>query len=248
MKLNLSDYRTNVFSQNGEDGVISKLFEVAGIKNGSLVEFGAWDGITYSNARHHYLTNPDFRLVMIEPNKDRYAELERNYPERKVILMNTIVESGDKFPNLTDIFSMNHLSHVALLSIDVDGEDLNIWESLKTEYYRPKVVIIEFSKWQDPEALDGLQKSFSDRGYNLVCVTGNFIFVDKELGITSPFDIHELMKRSGLPEYDHHFGLITADQVNERNARKETEKDIYCRQAGEQIIEFNSNPIHNENT
>ncbi len=238
MEVNLSDFRTNVFSQNGEDGVIAKLFEVAGIKTGYLVEFGAWDGITYSNARHHYLTNPDFRLLMIEPDKDRYAQLERNYPERKVILMNAEIKSGDEFPNLTDVFSMNPLSNVALLSIDVDGEDLNIWKSLQTDIYRPKIVIIEFSKWQEEEALSELEQCFAYRGYNLVCVTGNFIFVDSRLGIKSPFGIHELIRRSGLPEYDQYFGFIDTDKVNERNALKEQEKDIFCRLASPQPIEF----------
>ncbi len=52
--INLSNYRINYFSQFGEDGVIEKLFEIAGINTGYLVEFGAWDGIYLSNTYYHF--------------------------------------------------------------------------------------------------------------------------------------------------------------------------------------------------
>ena len=236
-RCNLSEYRVNHFSQNGEDGVIEKIFEIAGIKNGFLVEFGAWDGIHFSNTRHHYLTKR-FKILLIEPDPVRYWELEKNYPERSAILINSFVNI-DKYPTLNDIFDLNKVENIALLSIDVDGEDVEIWKTLDTNTFRPKVVVIEFSKWQDKEALDDFAKVFYDKGYDLVHVTGNFIFVDRNLGITSQSDIHSLMRCSGLPEYDNFFGLISDEEVVQRNIRKETEKDIYCRQAGEQVIEFN---------
>lgn len=240
MIINLSDYRTNNFSQNGEDGVIAKLFEIAGIKSGFLVEFGAWDGIYYSNARHHFLNNPAFNLLMIEPNPDRFAELQKNYPEPTAILVNSYVHF-DKSPNLNDIFAEKNISDIALLSIDVDGDDFDIWKSLDTTIYRPKIVIIEFGKWQDKQALEDMQNHFNSRGYQLICVTGNFIFIDNKLGIfSSPMDqnIHEFMKTSGLPEYDQYHGLISQQEVDARNVRKETELDIYCKQAGPQNIEY----------
>ena len=41
--------RRDVTSQNGEDGVISALFEAIGAGSRTAVEFGAWDGKHYSN-------------------------------------------------------------------------------------------------------------------------------------------------------------------------------------------------------
>lgn len=242
MIVNLSDYRTNNFSQNGEDGVIEKIFEIAGIKSGFLVEFGAWDGIYYSNARHHFLNNPAFNLLMIEPNPDRFEQLKNNYPEPTAILVNSYVHF-DKSPTLNDIFSEKNISDIALLSIDVDGDDFDIWKSLDTERFRPKVVIIEFGKWQNSELLEDMQSYFDSCGYELVCITGNFIFVDRKLGISSSYqpsnrNIHDLMKTSGLPEYDQFYGLIDQDEVNSRNVLKETQNDIYCKQAGPQTIEY----------
>ncbi len=43
------EYAKNYITQNGEDGIIEKLFHDLGIEGGSVVEFGAWDGVFISN-------------------------------------------------------------------------------------------------------------------------------------------------------------------------------------------------------
>ena len=42
-------FKKNVFSQNGEDGIIEELIKRLEIKNLEVCEFGAWDGKLYSN-------------------------------------------------------------------------------------------------------------------------------------------------------------------------------------------------------
>ena len=39
----LSQYEKKIYSQNGEDGVIEKIFEIIGTKNKHYVEFGVED-------------------------------------------------------------------------------------------------------------------------------------------------------------------------------------------------------------
>lgn len=46
----LLDYRRNVTSQCGEDGIIEKIFEMIGARNKWCVEFGAYDGKHLSNS------------------------------------------------------------------------------------------------------------------------------------------------------------------------------------------------------
>jgi hypothetical protein len=51
MKPPLNKFKNNVYSQNGEDGIIQELIlrmEIS-LENGWAVEFGAWDGMYCSN-------------------------------------------------------------------------------------------------------------------------------------------------------------------------------------------------------
>jgi hypothetical protein len=63
-------YRKNIFSQNGEDGVISEILERLKLnKNNSwCCEFGAWDGIHGSNT-FNLVKHSDYNAVYIEGDK-----------------------------------------------------------------------------------------------------------------------------------------------------------------------------------
>ena len=45
----LANFAQNITSQNGEDGVIGKIFEIMPPLNKFCVEFGAWNGFHLSN-------------------------------------------------------------------------------------------------------------------------------------------------------------------------------------------------------
>ena len=75
--MNLLEFRKDVYSSTGNDGIIEKIFEILQIKNGVFVEFGAWDGIKGSNCRK--LFEEGWSGVFIEPDKPRYQSLEENY-------------------------------------------------------------------------------------------------------------------------------------------------------------------------
>ena len=243
---NLSQFRTNNFSQNGEDGVIEKLFEILEINSGYLVEFGAWNGVHLSNTRHHY-AKPDnkFKTVLIESSPDRFSELTANVPwnDNNILLNLEVKKEGES--SLNQIFKKYSVKDIALLSIDTDsGDDLSLFESLDTtaiEGFRPKVVIIEFAKWKSPQALNKLVSTFEFKGYSLVCVTGNFIFIDDEhaldlgLVIKSKDTVHKLIRKSGSPEYMHYFKQIS-DERYEELKKQLPGKDIHVSLAGEQII------------
>ena len=79
------------------------------------------------------------------------------------------------------------------MSIDIDSFDLEVWESLSL--YKPKIVIIEINssylpgiyKWHSNYDKNCNGNSFSatlkvakNKGYELVCHTGNMIFVRRD--------------------------------------------------------------------
>lgn len=192
---NYYNYASNVHSQNGEDGIIKKIFEVLDINDGFVCEFGACDGIHLSNTHNIYKNNDKFIPILIEPEKDQFEQMKASLEsvEDKNVL-NVFVSPDKKTDNCLDkiLDNLNRkdlLTKFRLLSIDVDSCDYEIWDSLET--YRPTVVIIEVNSSYPPElevypcypsgASAGIvNKLAKKKGYELVCHTGNLIFVTKE--------------------------------------------------------------------
>jgi hypothetical protein len=188
----LAKYASNTFSQFGEDGIIEKIFSLLPDVSKWCVEFGAWDGKHFSNT-HLLLSHEGWSGVLIEADPYRFKELCQTYNDNKrVTCLNKMVSFDGE--NILD----NILSHTSipedfdLLSIDIDGNDFHVWESLVD--FRPKVVIIEFNNTipnriefvQEANysvnqgcSLLSLYKLARNKGYELVAVTDfNAFFVD----------------------------------------------------------------------
>ena len=140
--INLNDYKKKVYSQSGEDGIIEKIFDALDIKNGWYCEFGAGDGDWIPNTK--LVREKGWSGVLIEGDEISYSSLKEKYSKDQTLtLINKYVscETGEK---LDDILKKTKIpKDFDLLSIDIDGNDLWIWESLKN--YNPKVVIVEYN-------------------------------------------------------------------------------------------------------
>lgn len=191
----LNDFAANVYSQNGEDGILERILELIGESNGWCVEFGAWDGLHFSNCAN-LLRNKGYAGVLIESDPARLAALQANYSDiPRVVPMKGFVGFGTD-DNL-DVF----LAGVPIpddpdvLSIDIDGNDYHVWAAV--ERLRPKVVCIEFNPTvptpvefvqpADPSVQQGcspasLVKLGNQKGYELTCCTAtNAVFVEERL-------------------------------------------------------------------
>ena len=137
-----AQYARNNFSQFGEDGIIEAILDLIPNKNNWCVEFGAWDGIYLSNT-YNLIKNKKYKSVLIESNKEKFEELERNLKEFDAILINKFVMfDGDN--TLDKILSKTNIPlDFDFLSIDIDGNDYYIFESLNL--YKPKVICIEYN-------------------------------------------------------------------------------------------------------
>ena len=139
-RIDLFEFSHNVYSQNGEDGVLQKIFEMQGIDRGFFIEFGAWDGMYLSNAYHLYKLG--WTGCYIEGDDRKYQDLVRNIPDESIKKVHAWV--ADEGPNSLDrIVAELDVREVHLLSIDIDGDDLRVWRSLRT--CRPMVVVIEYN-------------------------------------------------------------------------------------------------------
>lgn len=152
----LSNFSENVHSQFGEDGIIREL--LSRLRSHTrldswCVEFGAWDGIFLSNTCR-LIKEEGFSAVLIEGDKRKAQILEKNFPQDEVHKVCQFIhfEGPD---SLDATLSRTPIPKgFDFLSIDVDGVDYHIFESMTS--FRPKVVCIEYNP-TIPNAVDFVQ-------------------------------------------------------------------------------------------
>ncbi len=138
----LLSHRKTFFSQQGEDGLLTFVLSRIPDKTGWCVEFGAWDGKSESNT-YYFISQQNYHGVMIEADPLKYNLLRENMKAYDTICVNAFVRSEGK-NKLDNILSLTPIpKQFDLLSIDVDGDDYHVWQSL--DKYQPKVVIIEIN-------------------------------------------------------------------------------------------------------
>lgn len=183
----LADYKSNKFSQYGEDGIIEKIFSIIGTESKVCVEFGAWDGFHLSNTALLWTTS--WKGILIEGSSKRFNILLENTKKYDCVCIREFVGRQGKY-SLEGIFQGYKLdNNVDLLSIDIDGDDYYIFESL--EELRPRVVICEYNPTIPAEkdifadygsnfgsSVSAIDRVAREKGYMLVAITeSNCIFV-----------------------------------------------------------------------
>jgi len=116
-----------------------------------------------------------------------------NYFIKLIQIFNKFISSKAQSLNLLDriLKKTDIVKNFDILSIDIDSFDLAVWKSLKN--YRPKIVVIEVNSKIAP----GIRQIHSSKkqgnsftstvdhakknGYELVCHTGNCIFLEKRI-------------------------------------------------------------------
>jgi hypothetical protein len=195
MDSTLQPLRRNLYSQNGEDGVVAELLKRLGITKGWFCEFGAWDGRYGSNC-YALLRRKEWSGVMIEGVPERFSLLQRlatKFDGRLHAVETFVSHDPGSSETLDRVLARTPIPmEFALLSIDIDGFDYQVWSSL--QHYRPTIVIIEINSSTPPgrERVHGehgqqgttfsaMLKLGTRKGYRLVAHTGNMIFVRDEL-------------------------------------------------------------------
>jgi hypothetical protein len=186
-------YAKNVYSQNGEDGIVEELLNRLNINNGWVCEFGAWDGIHLSNTFN--LVKKGFNAVFIEGDVDKYNDLLKTVNQyNNIIPINAYVDYNDTQNSLDNLLETTNIPiDFDILSIDIDSYDYHIWKSLSK--YQPKIVIIEINSSVNTDNNNyihdsnqyfgtGFKPTFDlgiEKGYTFILHTGNMFFIRNDL-------------------------------------------------------------------
>jgi hypothetical protein len=212
----LAQHRADVTSQRGQDGVIAKIFEIIGTTNKSCCEIGAHDGKSLSNT-FNLITNHGWTGYLIEGDVDRFAKISKHHVENQKRVVTLNAYAGFEAPNRLDdlLTAMGAPADLDFLSIDVDGNDYHLWESL--DGHHPRVVQIEYNGTVPNDVIFIQDRDFAlnqgcsalalielgkRKGYEVVSLMSDAFFVRAELfsrfGIKDNsidalhFDRHEL--------------------------------------------------------
>lgn len=167
------------FSQSNEDAVIEAIFQLIGVGNKVCMEFGATDGEFCSNTAYLW-QSLGWSAVLVESEPSLFRKLQNltaKFP---------MVEAYEGFVENPDDFIPEPIDFI---SIDVDGEDFNIWERSQVPH---RVVCIEHNPTFPPEvefhggqwmgaSAASLVRLGQDKGYKFLMTTKtNCFFVREE--------------------------------------------------------------------
>lgn len=181
----LKDTGFTVFSQHEEDGLLLFIFAVIGMSNRIFIEIGANDGINSNCA--NFAINFGWHGLFIDSDKaaiKRGRHFYKKYPDPwayppKFVCSKVTCENVNQI-----VKNSGFEGEIDLLSIDLDGYDYWIWNTL--DIIQPRVVIIE---------------THVEFGYNNVVVPydPNYFYPGKHPVYhgASPVAMNNLAKRKG---------------------------------------------------
>lgn len=198
-------YGYKCYSQFDEDGIINYITEILEIKNGIFVEFGCGNGLENNT---HLLLLKNWKGIWIDGDKENIEYINTNLPKNnnKLVLDNSFVTTKNIVSIVENGLSTLKALDIDILSMDLDGNDIYLLESL-LEKYTPKIIIAEYNgkipfgvnitvrynptAWRDADDFFGV--SFSE----LVERLTNYKVITCGLSGVNAFFVHK--------DFAHHF-------------------------------------------
>ena len=172
---------------------------------GIYVDVGAHDGFTDNNT--YWLDAMlNWDGICIEPHPHAFSRLVQN--RKRTIALNVAIgtgpspaefymhpletwsrlggndlpKTGTPIPvtvrRLDDILFQKNIDHIDLLSIDTEGTELDVLQTITLDRYRPQIIIIEWNTWKETKNTEReIMDSFYPHPYRMIHRTeGNLIF------------------------------------------------------------------------
>lgn len=142
----LDEVEFQVFSQRGEDGIIQYITNKIDIPNKIFVEFGV-ETYTESNTRF-LLINNNWSGLVLDGSQKNIDFIKKDFIYWKYDI--TAKRSFITKDNINQLISeYTDVEDIGLLSVDIDGNDYWVWESI--DCIKPRVVVCEYNSAFGPE-------------------------------------------------------------------------------------------------
>lgn len=146
----LNRFEYKAFSQSGEDGILHEIFRRLGVDDrGTFVEVGVGDGLE-NNTVH--LLQSGWRGLWLEADVRRVASIRQSHAHWIGSAALSVAQATVSPVNALSLARtfVNSDVELDLLSVDIDGNDYWVWESLMP--LMPKVAVIEYNAHHGPYA------------------------------------------------------------------------------------------------
>jgi hypothetical protein len=133
--INLKNFESKKYSQNGEDGILEKIFKTIGTTNKFYVEFGVEDG---SECNSRLLKEKKWSGIWMDidgfPDTHKINKTKNKFYKQYIYA-----------DNILPLFSKYNVpKNLDFLSVDIDYNDFYVLHKILTKY-RPRVICVEFN-------------------------------------------------------------------------------------------------------
>lgn len=131
----MQQYENKIYSQQGEDGIIARIFEVIGTDTKFCVDIGAYDGRITSNVKA--LEDEGWTALKLEGGEIADTEEAKR---------NGVKKHWVDCENIVDLMQTYEVpKHFDFLSLDIDSIDYHVLKTLLANGYKPRAMVTEYN-------------------------------------------------------------------------------------------------------
>jgi len=143
----LNSFEYQVFSQNGEDGIISEIFKRIGTLNRAFIEIGVEHGLENNTT---FLLQQSWSGYWLEGNTEAVHFIQKHFKkpiEDGTLCVKDVFVRADNVWEILD--GLNVPNDVDLLSVDIDRNTYYILNAI-LGHLKPRVIVVEYSALYPP--------------------------------------------------------------------------------------------------
>lgn len=173
----LHRFEHQVFSQNGEDGVLLEIFRRIGTTDKRFVEIGVGDGLENNTT---CLLSQGWKGFWLDGDHEAMGRINELFwqplARGDLVVRETLVTAENIGGTLAEL---NVPTEFDLLSLDIDRNTYFLWQALK--HLRPRVLVIEYNSTYPPQ-VDWTVEYKPDFLYNCTSYMGASLKAYERLG------------------------------------------------------------------